>query len=168
MPRGLHPILDVRRSLTECIRGAEGLESGLFCAAMAKVLGNGDSDRVAYLREHCRCAHQAIPARRCIRNALLCIRRPLEVYETAELGLEVTGRHLDAPIQRDGIVLRSRSPKSVDTETERHRLSSRSTSRFFSSMRATVSLPSARRFGGSRAAASCTITCARRCGSPGC
>src|SRR5215469_3387625 len=168
MPRRLHPILDVRRSVTECIHGAEGLKSGLLCAAMAKVLGDGDSDRVTCPRQHCRCAHQTISARRCIRNALLCIRRPLEVYETVELGLEVTGRHVDAPYSKGGIGLRSRSPKSVDTETERHRASSRSTSRFFSSMRATVSLPSARRFGGSRAAASCTITCARRCGSPGC
>src|SRR5262249_11300716 len=58
--------------------------------------------------------------------------------------------------------------KSVDKDTGRHRSSSRSTSRFFSSMRATVSLPSARRVGGLLAAASCTITCASRCGSPGC
>src|SRR5262249_51831524 len=58
--------------------------------------------------------------------------------------------------------------KSVDKDTERHRSSSRSTSRCFSSMRATVSLPSARRVGGVRAAASCTITSASRCGSPGC
>src|SRR5215470_1808967 len=57
--------------------------------------------------------------------------------------------------------------KSVDKDTERQRSSSRSTSRCFSSMRATVSLPSARRVGGLRAAASWTIACASRRGSPG-
>src|SRR5262249_54521286 len=58
--------------------------------------------------------------------------------------------------------------KSVDKDTERHRSSSRPTSRCFCSMRATVSLPSARRLGGWLSAASCTSTCASRCGSPGC
>src|SRR5215469_13371019 len=99
MPRRLHPILDIRRSVMECIHGAEGFESGLLSAAMAKVLGNSDSDRVTCAREHCRRARQTISARRCIRNALLCIRRPLEVYESVELGLEVTGSHWMLHIQ---------------------------------------------------------------------
>src|SRR5262249_19195068 len=47
--------------------------------------------------------------------------------------------------------------KSVDKDTGRQRSSSRCTSRCFSSMRATVSLPSARRVGGLLAAASWTI-----------
>jgi len=97
MLRGLHPILDSRRSVAECIHGAESLESGLLGAAMAKVLGHGDSEGVTCPREHRGCARQPISARRRIRDALLCMRCALELYEVVELGLEVGGGHLDAP-----------------------------------------------------------------------
>jgi hypothetical protein len=97
MLRGLHPIFGSRRSVAECIHGAESLESGLLGAAMAKVFGHGDSDGVTCPREHRRCARQPISARRRIRDSLLCMRSALELYEVMELGLEVGGGHLDAP-----------------------------------------------------------------------
>src|SRR5262245_8631700 len=97
MLHGLHPILDSRRSVAKCIHGAESLEFGLLGAAMAKVLGHGDSDGVTCSRQHRRCARQPISARRRIRDALLCMRCALELYWAVELGLEVGGEHLDAP-----------------------------------------------------------------------
>src|SRR5262249_29728632 len=99
MLHGLHPILDSRRSVAECVHGAESLESGLLGAAMAKVLGHGDRDGGTCPSEHRRCAHQAISARRRIRNALLCTRYALELYEAVEVGLEVGVGHLDLRIQ---------------------------------------------------------------------
>src|SRR5262249_23720592 len=100
MLHGLHPILDSRRSVAECVHGAESLESGLLGAAMAKVLGHGDSDGVTCPREHRRCAHQTISAGRRIGNALRCMRCALELYEAVKLGLEVGGGHLDAPYSK--------------------------------------------------------------------
>src|SRR5262249_27729297 len=142
------------RGGAERVHGAEGLESGLLGAAMAIVLGHGASEGITCPREHRRCARQPISAPRSIRGALLRMRCALELDEAVELRLEVGPQ--------------AALPKSVDRDTERHCSSSRSTSRFFSSTRATVSLPSARRVGGLRAAVSWTITCASRCGSPGC
>src|SRR5262249_41215133 len=69
-------------------------------------------------------------------------------------------------VELKGHVVLSRV-KSVDKDTERQRSSSACTWRFFSSMRATVSLPSARRVGGRLVDASFMIACASRRGSPG-
>jgi hypothetical protein len=91
--------------VAECIHGAESLESGLLGAAMAKVLGHGDSYGVACTREHRRCARQPISARRRIRDALRCLRRALELYEVVKLGLVVGGGHLDAPYSNQGVVM---------------------------------------------------------------
>jgi hypothetical protein len=100
MLRGLHPILDSRRSVAECIHGAKNLESGLLSAAMAEVFGHGASDGVTCLREHRRRTRQPISARLSTRNAFLCMRRALKLYEAVQLGLEVGGGHLDAPYSR--------------------------------------------------------------------
>jgi hypothetical protein len=65
---------------------------------MAKVIGHGNRDGVTCPREHRGSARQPISAHRRIRNALLCICCALELYEAVELGLEVGGVHLDAPL----------------------------------------------------------------------
>src|SRR5262249_27272144 len=95
MLRRLHPTLDPRRSVAECVHGTEDLESGLLGAAMAKVLGHGDSDVVTCPREHRRCAHQTISATRRIRNARPCLRFALEVNEAVEMGPKVRDAHLN-------------------------------------------------------------------------
>jgi hypothetical protein len=101
----LHPILDSRRSVAECIHGAESLESGLLVAAMTKVLGHGDSDGVSCPREHRRCTGQPTSARRGIRDALLCMRCALEFYEVVDLGFEVGDCHFDAPYSKQRVIV---------------------------------------------------------------
>ena len=100
MLHGLHPILDSRRSVAECIHGAESLESGLLVAAMAKVLGHGDSDGVTRPREHRRCARQPISACRRIGKAFVCMSSALKMYETVEFRFEISGGHLYSPYSK--------------------------------------------------------------------
>src|SRR5262245_19817753 len=123
MVRGLHPVFDLRCSMAECIHGTVSLEFGLLGAAMAEVLGQGDTDSVTAPREHRRCARQTIPARRRIGNALLCMRSALKLYEAVELALEDDGDHLASPFTALSWIPRV---KSVDKDTARQSSSSRS------------------------------------------